>query len=154
MKDGFESEDLTTALSTVIHLEGPLNEQPLGTPIPDGIGKGVGGLSRVADTTMGGKVDHSQKYKKLADGEYSDDQLEAPQDTVVLLECADNRPITEPEHNDEGVSNSQKKFKPAATFPKPNKAVEIGSPTKVKKGIVAEPSIEGLYIFTLHQRLL
>lgn len=170
MKDGddFEPQDLPMASSTVIHPEAVFDEQPLGSPKPDGVGKAIGGPCKAAHTTEG-KADHSQEH---ADGERIIDQLEIPQKTVVVPPKAANlQPIAELQDKGEGGSNSLKKFKPAGVLlSKSNRGtfvslltvdlvsyntlLEIGSPVRVKKELIAGPANEGLHSFALHRRLL
>ena len=121
-------DDFPAASSTVIHEAAPPDEERSRTPIPDGVGRGVAGSSKVADMT-GGKVTHSQKSEN-ADDEPSDDQLEDSREKAVgvPLKKADPEPIAEPEDIGEGKFNSQKKFRPAATlFPKSNKGICVTS---------------------------
>ena len=96
--------------------------------MPDIVGRGVAGSSKVVDVT-GGKVAHSQKSKN-ADDELSDDQLVVSQEKAVPSpqKIADPEPITEAEDSGEGKSSSQKKFQPfAALFPKSNKGTCVAS---------------------------
>lgn len=124
----FDTEDFPAASSTVIYEESPLDEERSHTAIPDDVGRGVAGPSKVADMTGGKVVAHSQKSKN-ADDEHSDDQFEVSQEKEkavrVPLKMADLEPITEPEDSGEGKSNSQK-FKPAAALlPKSNEGILV-----------------------------
>ena len=119
---------MEAASSTVIHAEAPLDEERSRTPIPDGVGNGVAGSSKVANMS-GETVAHSPQSKN-ADNKHRDDQLEVSQGKAVRvpLEIDDLRPITEPEDSGESNSEKKKKFNPVVAFlPNFNKGTCVAS---------------------------